>query len=148
MTEQQPPRPRVRMGPSVTVTPTPAPAPTFQNPEPPAEMIALMTPTGVRRIVVGGRWEARGEADPRAQRIVRPSGTYCLPDGAMALVPPVDVRVAFPTTFAVENLRGAVLPATVFAQRGGDFPLWLDFLHPLDGRWRAAFARAEWIQPR
>ena len=146
------PRPRVRTAvvtrptaPSATFAPPPAPAPAPVTEEPQAPVQAA--PAGPRKhyVTMSAAWHARVVDDvswvlERADRRYRMT-----PD----LIPVQRVvSLTFPVTFLDETLRGASIPlATVFAERpGSEFPLWVEFAHPLDGRVRSVFARPEWVQ--
>lgn len=142
--------PRVRSGPSArpaapstAFVPPPAPV----APPPPVEPVALyVAPTtpAPKRVTFSSSWNARGEASA-APVVVGQSGIHRLSDGVVAIAKRA-VQLTFPATYPIEELRFATIPATAFAQREGDYPLWLEFQHPLDGRWRSAFAQLAWIQ--
>lgn len=58
------------------------------------------------------------------------------------------VRVHFPVDFPVEEFRLMIVEGDVFAQREGDYPLWFEFTHFVDGRTRSCFIKQEWIVER
>ena len=55
------------------------------------------------------------------------------------------VTLTFPESFGVPELRGVTVAATVFAVRPRtEYPLWCDYKHPADGRWRSVFVQRAW----
>jgi len=76
------------------------------------------------------------------ERVTRPSGTYIV-DGMK--LGDTAVKLTFPHPFDAPELAGVTVEATAFATRpGSTHPLWCDFKHPADGRWRSVLAKREW----
>lgn len=77
-------------------------------------------------------------------RVTRESGTYVI-DGLTPSDRPV--RFTFPSQFPdAPELAGKTVDGTCFATREtSTHPLWCDFKHPIDGRWRSVLVREEWV---